>query len=302
MVGIVLSAFKSLTKSLAFFAAFAIPYSAFAEFLSIPSQNSFYRPSDGAAGVSGFTILRPSAENPISGFAFFSSKNGSKTTFNPEQLTPSDSESFVLLFSSTSGTEIVLPSEKRSTLEGEVLFRLGDLTIFVEPRANFPYVAVLSGSGESQSVAAFSGTTEIINVTDSVNKIAPLLFPSSSGDSLDIKGGEIILGDVAYSAKTLGSVVDRQNPCLLSNTVLISKADLDLLLSGKPVSTSASEMIEASRRGDVLPSFTDKFVPLRVSSRDIVAFNAEAGKGLVLLSPTDSVSGINVCVFSKLEL
>lgn len=299
MVGIVFSAFKSHIQSWALIFALLIPYSSSAEFLNNPQSNTtFYS----GAGVSGFTILRPSQDNPISGFAFFSSAKGSKTTFNPEQLTSADSESFVLLFSNASGTEVVLPSEKRSKLEGEVLFKLGELTVFVEPRPSFPYVAVLAGSGENQSIVAFSGTTEIVNVTDPTNKIAPLLFPSSVGDILEIKNGEIILGDVAYSAKTLGSVVDRQNSCLLSNTVLISKVDLDLLLAGKPVSKSASELIEASRRGDLLPSFTERFVPLRVSSRDIVAFNAEAGKGLVQITPTDAISGVSVCVFNKIEL
>lgn len=291
------------SKWILFCALFSvIPFSVLAEFLNVPSQNTYYASSTEASGVLGFTILRPTTDNPTSGFAFFSSKKGTKITFNPEQLLPKESESLVIIFSATSGTEAVLPSGMRSKIEGETLFIMDNLKIFVEPRLEFPYVAVLAKNGESQSIAAFSGTTEIVNIADQDSRVSNLLFPTSLSDALDVKNGEIVLGDVAYSARTLGVAVDRQNACLLSNTVLMSKADLDNFTSGKPVSHAALSLIEALRRGDKLPSFTDKFVPLRVTSKDIVAFDAEAGRGLVLISPSESISGISVCSYSKIQL
>lgn len=281
-----------------------LPSQALSEFLSVPNQNSFYLPrdSDGKDGVSGFTILRPTQDSSISGFAFFSAKTGSISTFNPQELSSKSSESIVIVFSATTGTEAVLPNGKRRKIEGEVIFKVGALEVFVDPRSAFPYVAVLGNRGPNASIAAFSGTTEMMNAFDVNGKFSSILFPSSVGDSYEANGGEILLGDVPFSGQSLGVQVLRENPCLLSNTVLLSKDDFTALQSGKPLSRDGSDQVEAARKGNQLPSITEKFVPLRVSSKELVAFNAEAGRGLMIITSADSISGVNVCTYSKLEM
>lgn len=263
-------------------------------------ERSLYFVSDSQNdSFSGVNILS-TIEGGEKGFVFFTTPHGTVSSFHPDTMACDGCDAVFLTFSDNSSSKLYFANGRKVEVKGPIRFTFAAFEVYFDPRAPQRFTSIVTRNNTEVSITAFSNLENIINQNDSKEKnLVSLLLPKAPED-FQFKDRSIFSKGNEFLGESIGVNIGSRNPCLLSDSVIVSEEDAISLRENKSLSEGAKKSFAALRKGEYVNSLENDYILLSITDESLVVVEPKNISSLSLISPLGASGYESVCVVKKL--
>lgn len=270
-----------------------------AQFLFDYERSSYFVPRTKSGSIVGFTVIS-TIEGGEKGFVFFYKPEGTLSSFNPSEMRCEGCEVMFLTFGENLTSKIYLSNGREMEVKGPIRLKFSMFNIYFDPRTPQRFTSISYIDESDAFIAAFSNIESVLNQKeDPARKLSNVLLPNAP-EEFRYKNRTLNIGEGEFTGQSIGVRVDRRNPCLLSDALVLGEEDAKALIEGRSLSENARKSLGALRKGDYVNTIESDFIVLTVTEEKVIVFEPKNGNTISSISPLGAAGYESVCVISKL--